>query len=227
MKNTDAHTHLSNVSDSEIVICNSAKPSDWSNVVHMSNKSGGRVRGAIGVHPWYVSDLPTDWQRVLSDYLSANPNLSIGEIGLDKYYPDMQAQQEIFVSQLKMAHNFQRGISVHCVGAWDKMLHLLKVCRNEMPSFILFHSYSGPVSEIAKLAREYNAYFSYGIHSLRNTADILHTPLNRILIESDDFDVKISEVLLRVSEILSVAPEKMSDIIYNNIKRMLLHAKTT
>ena len=83
------------------------------------------------------------------------------------------------------------------------------------------------MSEIAKLAGEYNAYFSYSIHSLRNTADILHTPLNRILIESDDFDVKISEVLLRVSEILSVAPEKMSDIIYNNIKRMLSHAKTT
>ena len=227
MKITDAHTHLTKISDCDIVIYNSATPDDWGRIVNMVAESGGRAHGAIGVHPWCVSDLAQNWYCALKKILSENPDLLIGEIGIDKHHPNIVLQQDVFVLQLQLAHELQRGVSVHCVGAWDKVLGVLKMCRNALPPFILFHSYSGPVLEIEKLAQQYNAYFSYGVRSLQSPERILHTPQNRILIETDESDISVSEILYSMSEILSVAPEKMSDIIYENIIRMLSHAQIT
>ena len=65
------------------------------------------------------------------------------------------------------------------------------------------------------------------MRSLQSSERILHTPQNRILIETDESDILVSEILYSMSEILSVAPEKMSDIIYENITRMLSHAQIT
>lgn len=222
-KYIDAHCHTS---DNPILlnvgaVYNATRPSDWFEIMGAVDVDAD-IYGAVGVHPWFVSDLPTDWVGTLRDILINNPCLHIGEIGLDKFKPDLNTQISVFETQIRMACELERGVSLHCVGAWDKVLHILKTNQNKLPRFILSHGHTGAVIDIPKMAERYNMYFSYGPRNLQNVARLHATPLTRIIAETDSKNPNdVIMVVNKIAEILDVAPEKMADIIYANTIRML------
>lgn len=220
----DAHCHCSAVPTIGAIV-NAAKISDWGRVVELSNCG---IYGAIGVHPWYISDLPADWSERLFDMLIENPDLLVGEIGLDKHKPDMESQISVFKQQLCIAHQLKRGVCIHCVGAWEHMLHMLKANRNKLPRFILAHGYTGPINQMQKLADEYNMYFSYGPRNIKNPSHILSTPRDRILAETDSANSSdVINVVNQIADILHIDHREMADIIYNNTIRMLENGQIT
>ncbi len=219
-KYIDAHCHASHTPEVGAIV-NAARISDWATVLALVR---GGAYGAIGVHPWYISELPHDWDVYLYKILTDNPGLLVGEIGLDKHKPAMETQISAFIRQLTMAHELDRGVCIHCVGVWDKMANILKINRNNLPPFILAHGYNGPVNMIQKFATEYNMYFSYGGRNLRNPSCILATPHNRILAETDSENPSaVIGIVNKIADILGVDPDKMADIIYDNTNRMLKH----
>jgi len=215
----DAHCHLLNLNtlpQNVGAIFNAAQISDWNDII-AATKSGANILGAIGIHPWYVSNLPKGWRDMLRDALRTNSKLLIGEIGLDKHRPDIAQQTSVFTTQLQLAYELQRGVQLHCVGAWDKVLGILRDQGNKLPPFIIAHEYSGPIKDMEKMTKKYNMYFSYGPRSLRNPERILLTPPNRILSETDGTNPEtVIEIVDKISDILNLAPNKMADIIYQN-----------
>lgn len=178
----DAHCHLfdCNLPDNIGAIVNAANLADWGAVIECANKSAS-VFGTIGVHPWCVADLTDGWDVCLRDLLIANPDIMVGEIGLDKHKPDMDLQQDVFARQLEIAADLERGAHVHCVGAWDKMFKVLKAHKSKMPPFMLFHRFSGNRADVARLVANCNAYFSF-----RDVRDVINdVPRARVLIETD------------------------------------------
>ena len=114
-KYIDAHCHTENIPAISAIV-NSAKIADWGRVSELS-KNG--PYGAIGVHPWYVSDLPNNWGRLLEKYLLENPQLMVGEIGLDKHKPNMDFQMSVFEHQLKIAHKSWDNLALcWCLGTY-------------------------------------------------------------------------------------------------------------
>ena len=217
-KYIDAHCHCKEQPTIGAIV-NTAKMSDWGGVVELSTNG---AYGAIGVHPWYISDLPTNWLQQLRKTLIDNPDLMVGEIGLDKHKPDMDLQISVFEQQLEIAHDLNRGVCIHCVGAWERVAHILKTYQNKLPRFILSHGYNGPINQIQKFADSYNMYFSYGPRDMRHSDHILNTPLNRILAETDsDNPSCVIDTVNRIADILHVDHDKMADIIYNNTIGML------
>lgn len=219
----DAHCHIFEASHFVGVgaICNSATIADWPAVLSVINQEQN-IFGAVGIHPWYISDLPNDWKNALRKLLSLHPDLMVGEVGLDKFHDDMPQQIDVFIAQLKIAYDLGRGICVHCVGAWDKLQQILKEYGAVLPRFLLMHCYSGPAQDIKKMAEKYNMYFSYGVRNLHDGNRLLATPLDRILAETDsDNPADVIDIVNRVADILNIAPDKMADIIYNNTIRML------
>jgi TatD DNase family protein len=180
----DAHCHLfnSDLPDNIGAIVNATNPADWRAVIECAHKNASAF-GAIGVHPWYVADLADGWDVCLRDLLVANPDIMVGEIGLDKHKPDMDLQLGVFARQLEIAAELGRGAHVHCVGAWDKMFEVLKVYKSKMPPFMLFHRFSGNGADVARLVADYNAYFSF-----RDVCDVIcDVPSARVLIETDSY----------------------------------------
>lgn len=219
----DAHCHL-NPSQPDIsvgAIYNAARQSDWAHIIE-SMDINNRIFGAVGVHPWYVSDIKSGWEQELKKILCDVPELLIGEIGLDKYKPNMEMQMRVFCTQMLIAYELKRGICMHCVGAWDKILNILKVFQNKLPRFILSHCYNGAPSDIKKLGDKYNMYFSYGPRNLQDVSRLCATPLNRIVAETDGYNPDdVVVVVNRIASILNIAPDKMADIIYRNTTQML------
>lgn len=180
------------------------------------------IFGAVGIHPWHISSVYNGWDADLTDLLMGYPELMLGEIGLDKHRPDMDAQIAVLNIQLNIAHKLNRGVCLHCVGAWDKLLFLLKQNQNELPRFVLSHGYTGPVADTEKLSDRYNMYFSYGPRDLIKPVRLIATPLDRILAETDSNNPEnVISVVKGISDILGIAPGKMADIIYANTTRML------
>ena len=224
MKYVNAHCHLASgvlPSDIAVAITNAARVSDWDDVIKISKNRG--VYGAIGVHPWYISGLPSDWALRMRELLTAYPDLMVGEIGLDKNYPDMSGQIDVFRTQLKTACDMGRTVHIHCVGAWDK---LLGVISEYTPSAIVLHDFAASL-EIASVLEKYNSYFSFGRAICRPTCTravnaLCHVSRNRILSESDTaIPLDVIMVVEKMANILNVSVADVVNTVYNNVIGLL------
>ena len=233
MKYADAHSHI--LSDAEITraaacgvghfIVNATRPADWGAVVETAAREN--ISGAIGVHPWYVSEVSDAWDSELINTLVAHPDLMVGEIGLDKNHPNIELQESLFRRQLQIAHDVHRAAHIHCVGAWGKMLDILRGC--ELPPAIVLHAFSGSAELVPELVKM-GAYFSFGTavadeRRTRLRSAVATAPVARILVESDAPDAAMPDIIpatvAKIAQIRGVDTAQMADIIYNNTMGLL------
>ena len=223
MKIIDAHTHVDYITpdvQSGVVgcVCCSTIEDDWKKLIDLIEEDN-RVYGAFGIHPWFVNLVQDDFDVRLKNLLETNLNYMVGEIGLDKYKPNMEKQMDVFIKQFDLAIRLNRPIFLHCVGAWDKILYVLKQYK-KLP-IIVMHAFNGNENVLNNLLKYKNIYFSFNKNALydRNNR-IEQIPTNRILIESDGKkDVNLMKIIDEISSIKNES--KIGDIIYNNMLRVL------
>lgn len=225
MKIIDVHTHMDYITQNfqtDVVgcVCCAVKESEWKKIVELVglNKS---VYGAFGIHPWFVESVIDEFDIRLKNLLNTDSRYMVGEIGLDKYKPNMEKQIDVFIKQFDLAVKLKRIVCLHCVGAWDKILHVLKQYKNTELPIIVAHDFNGNKDIIKKLLQYENIYFSFGKNALydRNQR-IEQIPMNKILVESDGKN----DTLLYgvVDKIATVKKESNAcNIIYNNTNRIL------
>lgn len=211
-------------------ICDATNESDWDKVIEFSNSEN--TFACIGVHPWFLDDIKPDWESRLYEKLVQNPTIMIGEIGLDKHKPNLEHQIQIFVTQMEIAVKLNRPVHLHCVGAWDKILHILKAQKGKLPPVILAHGFNDDPQILGQIAEKYNMYFSYNLHDIteKNTNIIRSTPPSRILTESDASDptTQIQHICASVeniSKILNFSQDETINQIYDNFQRMISYVR--
>jgi len=227
MKIIDAHTHIDYITHKiqpgvvGTVVCTTDE-SQWSTLIDVIDNDDC-VYGAFGVHPWFVDSWNKESEDRLESVLKTNRDFFVGEIGLDKYKPNMEHQIEIFQKQFDMAIRLHRGVCVHCVGAWDKILHILKQYKKSTLPNIVFHAFNGSADVLEFLLKNYdnNIYFSFGKNVVYDrNCRIQQIPIDKILVESDG---KTDAILIDIiNKIVDIKNDKNApDIIYNNTKRFL------
>ena len=77
---------------------------------------------------------------------AAKEGYHIGEIGLDRRWPDMERQVDIFIKALSIAKEYDRVAVLHTVREYGKTLDILR--KLQLPRFIV-HSFTGS-AEIAE-----------------------------------------------------------------------------
>lgn len=230
MKYIDAHCHI--LTDAQMrdatahgvvgFIVNATRPVDWGVVIDMARCDN--VYGAIGVHPWFVSDLSDGWDYELINALAMHPNLMVGEIGLDKNRPNLELQENVFCRQLQIAHDLGRVAHIHCVGAWGKMINILRTV--DLPPALVFHAFSGAPELVSELT-DMGAYFSFGAEicnekHVRARAAVASGPISRILVESDDAaHDTIPNTVAEIAQIRGADTETVANIIYTNTMGVL------
>lgn len=205
----DAHVHVmpdeafltAHAQNVNTFFCNATGPKDWQAVLGLAGRILG-VRPCIGVHPWFVEDLPDDWSLRMTDILKEVPFAMIGEVGLDKTRPFYDKQKAVFEQCLILASRFQRAVHVHCVKAWPDMFEMIAPYRDIK---FLFHRFQGNEVVVQKL-RLMNAYYST---FSSNCLDII--PENRLLIESDAPDgLKSPALIPQLVARLKLSPERLA-----------------
>lgn len=221
MKIIDSHTHTDYISteyQSGVVecICCAKCESEWGELLDVINNDKN-VYGAFGVHPWNVSDVKDGFDTRLYEILKTNRSWMVGEIGLDKYKPDMEKQIEVFIKQLDIAVELQRPIMLHCVGAWDKIFQILKQYKKSVLPIIVAHAFNGSTEIVENLVSNYNVIFSF--NSVDKKDIISCIPNDKIAVETDaKSNVVLSDIVDKISNIKNT---DMENIIYQNTKRIL------
>jgi len=178
-----------------MVVCGSCE-SDWPAVLELA-RAYPEVLPSFGYHPWYVHQRTPGWQEHLIQFLDAVP-AAVGEIGLDRWRPDLayEGQEEVFVTQLRLAAERNLPVSIHCLRAWGRLAELLRTGPRPARGFLL-HSYGGPREMVPMLA-EMGAFFSlpgYFAHARkqRQREVFRSVPADRLLIETDAPDQALPE----------------------------------
>lgn len=137
--NSDAPQPLSFPSEIQFLSVGTC-PKDWQKTIDLAQHYS-QVYGAIGLHPWFVSDEHNLHLRSLEHCLSINPTISaIGEIGLDfskRYQHNKEQQLSVFKHQLRLANQYALPVSIHCYKAHNEMFNLIKesACTGFMHGF--------------------------------------------------------------------------------------------
>ena len=132
---------------------------------------------------------PRDWELNLNRFLDQAP-AGVGEVGLDRWIKDfdLQDQERVFVTQLRIAAERDLPLSIHCLQAWGRLLEVLQAQPRPRCGFLL-HSFGGPREMIPALSR-LGAYLSlpgYYAHDrkARQREAFKTVPLDRLLLETD------------------------------------------
>ena len=166
---------------------------------------------SVGVHPWYAD--ATGLQLV--ETIAEHPNVvAIGEAGLDKLASvPMKLQEEIFISQIEIAEKNRKPLIIHCVKAWPELIEIRKRFTSDIHWII--HGFRGN-GELARQLLRFGFYLSFGINFHPNALRAAWET-HRLYAETDDANISIEEVYLRISLQLSITEEALSREIHENI----------
>ena len=212
---------LSNAEENDILqfICCGTYEDDWRQVSDLAQKYP-QIIPAVGIHPWYVENVSSDWQARMKKILEQNSNYMVGEIGLDLHFckETIEKQKEIFQIQMEIAKKFYRPVCIHNLKSWHILIPILKKYSDIK---ILLHSYSGSMKITKQLIEFPNIYFSFSgtiLESSTKSAKIINLiPINRILLETDSpfllpkYDKIINREYNEPANLIFVL-EKMSEI---------------
>jgi TatD DNase family protein len=174
-------------------VVNGTSEADWPAVADLAARHSWVVP-SFGLHPWKVGHESKLWERLLKDLLVAHPRAGVGEIGLDRWIQphDLPAQIRVFQSQLQIAAELDRPVSIHCLRAWGALRQILVESKLPKRGFLL-HAYGGP-AEMIRDFEKLGAYFSFSpafLHPTRTQKRelFLHMSPERILVETDAPDM--------------------------------------
>lgn len=148
-----------------------------------------------GLHPHYAEGY-TDKPALLDalrEKLADEKCVALGEMGLDRHYPDppFDLQQRVFEWQLELASTqgtFQGPMIIHNREATDDTLAILRA-SGLAPDRFVFHCFTGSAAELDQILA-FGAMVSLtGIVTFGSAKDLAQAsdtiPLNRLMIETD------------------------------------------
>ena len=126
---------------------------------------------SAGVHPWWTTQSLDAHRRGLRFWVSHPQVVAIGECGLDAMRgASLECQEEVFLWQVRLANEWHKPLTIHCVRAFDRLLRLHS--REKAHTTWVIHGFRGKPA----LARQLLAagfHLSYGLsyneESLRQT----------------------------------------------------------
>ncbi|MCR4599480.1 MAG: TatD family hydrolase [Acetatifactor sp.] len=148
------------------------------------------IYAAIGVHPSETAELTEERFENLRRQCQHPKCLAVGEIGLDYYWPepDAETQKLWFERQLELARELKKPVVIHSRDACRDTLEILKKQKAEEIGGVI-HCYSY-TRETAKDYLDMGFFFGIGGvltfkngKKLKETVEIL--PMERIVIETD------------------------------------------
>lgn len=169
-------------------------PADAAKARALSARFPG-VYFAAGLHPHYAEQYPDRAALLdaLRDHLADPRCVAVGEMGLDRHYPDppIDVQRRVLQWQLELAQEDpfrEKPVIIHNREATDDTLAMLKD-SSVLPARFVFHCFTGSAAELEQIL-DFGAHISLtGIVTFSSARDLAAAsdavPLDRLMIETD------------------------------------------
>lgn len=218
MKFYNIHTHRASIENDEIVLRNYYP---WE-LLDTSYKEF-----SVGIHPWHYdkSRVDLDWQR-MHEVVTSQSCLAIGECGLDNRIAlEMEVQEMVFEQHIDFAQQNGKPLIIHCVGAYDRFLSVIK--RKQPKTPVVMHGFSKNRQLMQQLIKG-GCYISIGKYAMLNPKleDVIRQiPIDKLFLETDSSDYKISEIYQKVASILNIEIVTLVNQLEKNFNNVFLPTK--
>lgn len=206
-----------------------------SKVIHVStalNKHEIEIHNFIKTPYWFAGLHPQDAIKPLSytvpfvELICKTASLGIGEIGLDRNYPDLEKQIELLEMQLDKALDYKMVTLYHLVGHEYKFIELQK--EWQLPSMKIMHGFNSS-HEVYQELDKLGFYFSISNRLLKNpkrketVKSILES--KRFFLESDaPYDGGLDEVIkiaVQLRDNYNIGMDEIKEIVNKNFEDLL------
>lgn len=203
----DFHTHRLNATDALISVNPSQfdpQPDQWY---------------SVGFHPWYDVDALTDDDFLRLERCARHDQvLAIGETGMDALRgANLEIQARVFERHLGIAAVVNKPLVVHSVRTAQNILTVRhRFGQTAVP--LAIHGMRANAN-VARTLLDAGCYLSYGPRF--NPSALLSTPLDRLLIETDDSGITIDEVAAVVADALHLTATQVKSLASTNAATFL------
>lgn len=174
---------------------------------------------SVGYHPWQdLAALTEDDFALLDSCARHDQVLAIGETGMDTLRgSDLKTQAQVLLHHLQLAESLGKPTVIHSVRTAQNILTIRnKAGLNTV--LLAIHGFRGN-QHVAQLFLNAGCYLSYGPQF--NSEALLATPLDRLLIETDDGHTPIGDVTSRIASVLGISPHDVETFAERNAGTLL------
>ena len=174
---------------------------------------------SVGFHPWDDVNMLTAGDFDLLRQCATHPQvLAIGETGMDRLRGgDLMEQEMAFVRHLQLARELDKPVVVHNVRATREILDARHRAGLDDVTLVI-HGMRGN-AHVARTLLDAGCYLSYGPRF--NAKALQATPPDRLLIETDDSDIPITDVATQVARTLTLTAPAVLRLVTSNAHRLL------
>ncbi len=212
------HAHQQMPAENEIVIQSLFLQND------LITKNSDKIFFTAGLHPWHADQLSESKITERLEKLIQNKSIiAIGETGLDKLKGvDWETQKKAFIAHIKIADKYNLPLIVHSVKAHNEVLKLKIELKSKIPWVI--HHFNGS-KQMAMDFINHGFYLSL-CHHINNSDSKLsgylgELPVNRIFLETDDFNINIKDLYSVVAKKFNMNTENFKKQLINNLNNLL------
>ncbi|MBO4814542.1 MAG: TatD family hydrolase [Muribaculaceae bacterium] len=202
----DFHTHNQQATDALICV----EPQNF-------DPQPGKLYSA-GIHPWHSENVTSETLEALHAAARHPQVVAIGETGLDALRgAPLEAQQSLFQEHIRLAEQLGKPLIIHMVRTSQQILKAWHESQRSVPWVI--HGMRGN-PRVAQPLIDAGFYLSFGPRF--NPATVTATPLDRLLIETDDDTAAtIHEVAQAVAQARGIDTQQLIDAVTQNITSIL------
>ncbi len=210
--------------------------------VEIANKYS-HIYAIIGIHPDDIADYNQETEARLAE-LATNPKvIGIGEIGLDYHRISSEdvatklKQQEVLISQIKLADKLNLPIMIHLRDACKDMIDILNANRQYLNHGGVIHCFSESVDSFKIFKKLGFAIGVGGVITFKNSKKLNEVvqaaELSDIVLETDcpfmapepirgttNEPKNIKIIAEKVCEIKGVELETLASVTHNNLRRI-------
>ncbi|MBQ6078928.1 MAG: TatD family hydrolase [Muribaculaceae bacterium] len=174
---------------------------------------------SVGFHPWNEVEKITEEDFDLLRRCAAHPQvLAIGETGMDALRgASLDIQGEVFSRHLLIAADVAKPVVVHSVRTVQNILSIRR--KSGLTAVPLAIHGMRSNAHVAQTWLDAGCYLSFGARF--NPAALLATPIDRLLIETDDSDTPINEVATLVAQTLHLTTAEVIKHAIDNARQLL------
>ncbi|MBW3522217.1 TatD family hydrolase [Chryseobacterium sp. NKUCC03_KSP] len=172
---------------------------------------------SIGIHPQDIQFKNIEYQI---DWLKSNITencFAMGECGLDGLISiEQKLQEQVFKRQIEISNEFKKPLIIHCVRKFYEVISFRKMADQPM----IIHGFNKKQSIADDLLKN-KFYLSFGKPVLYNLSlqNVLKTiPLDKMFLETDNEDLNIEELYIKVSELKGISLERLNEQISENLE---------
>ncbi|WP_278553176.1 TatD family hydrolase [Elizabethkingia bruuniana] len=172
---------------------------------------------SIGLHP---QDINEDWESVIEKVhtaAKASNCLSIGECGLDAFVnTSIEEQIKVFKSQIAIAEELQKPLTIHCVRRYNEVITVCKGVR--IPKII--HGFNKRETIATQLLQN-GFYLSFGASLLNNLSlqkIFQQIPKESFVLETDTADISIEMLYEKAAMVRGTSIMELENIVDYNLK---------